>query len=326
MRTIPNRRHVITGIGAAAAAASPFASRAQQKRLPVVALLSSTTPSDAHSTGIRQGLAEAGFVEDQTVTILSRSAQGAYDKLSALAAELVNTKVDVIIAQAPPAARAAKAATTAIPIVFGVGIDPVAEGLVASLARPGGNLTGVSLLNAETSAKRFGLVSELAPEARLIALLINPTIPNPWLGGIEDFARAKGVRLLVVKASTSSEVEAAFATMAREKAEALVLGEDTFLARRPEIANLALRHRLPSIGPVREYPDLGGLASYGTSIKDAYRLIGTMAGRILRGAKPADLAVQQPVKFEMVMNLKTAKALGLTIPPLVLAQADEVIE
>lgn len=323
------RRKFISLLGGATVA-WPLAVRAQQKPLPVLGFLGTSSPggiSPPQIPSFLKGLGEAGYVEGQNLAIAWRWADGAYDRLPALAADLVNAKVDVIVAQGPPAARAAKAATTVLPIVFGVGIDPVAEGLVTSLARPGGNLTGVTLLNADLVAKRFGLMTELAPKARLIALLVNPTSPNPWIGSVEDPARAKGVRLLMLKAATDGEIDAAFAMMVQERAEALVLGEDVFLsARGAMIAELALRHRIPTMGFLRHFPDLGGLASYGTPIGDAYRLIGTMAGRILNGARPADLPVQQPVKFEFVINMKTAQALGLTIPPMLLAQADEVIE
>ncbi len=308
--------------------ALPALVRAQRKPMPTVGLLASVglARTGEHLTGIRQGLGDAGYVEGDALALEYRSAEGVYGRLPGMAADLVARKVDVIIAQGPPAARTAKAATTTLPIVFGVGVDPVAEGLVASLARPGGNLTGVTLLSSELTAKRFALLLELAPEARLIALLVNPTVANPWIGGVEDLARARGVRLLMAKASNPSEIDAAFATIAREHAEALVLGEDTFLATRQQIAELALRHRLPSISLLRSYAELGGLVSYGANLTAAYRQIGAMAGRILKGANPADLAVQQPIKFETVLNLKTARAIGLEIAPLVLAQADEVIE
>jgi putative ABC transport system substrate-binding protein len=322
------RRDVIAGIGSATAAFLPLAARAQQKPLPVLGFLASTALAQIgdHIAGMRQGLGEAGFVERQTIAIEYRSADDAYDRLPALAADLIARKVDVIVAQALPAARAAKAASATLPIVFGVGIDPVAEGLVASLARPGGNLTGVTLQNIDLVAKRFGLMTELAPKARLIALLVNPNVPTTWTGSVEDAARAKGIRLLIVKAATPGEIDAAFATMAQQRADALLIGGDAFLARRPQIAELALRHSIPTLSTLRECAVVGGLASYGSSIKDAYRVIGTMAGRILKGAKPAEIAVQQAVRFEMVLNMRTARALGLDIAPLLLAQADEVIE
>lgn len=323
------RRRDFILLGGAAAAVWPLAARAQQKPMPVIGFLGSGSPSvltTSQIDGFRRGLGEAGYVEGQNVAIEWRWAEGAYDRLPPLAAEFVARNVDVIIAQAPPAARAAKAATSTIPIVFGVGIDPVAEGLVASLARPGGNLTGVTLLSSDLMAKRLALLTELAPNARYVALLVNPNNPNPWIGSVEETARAKGVRLLLLKAATAGEIDAAFATMAQERVEALVVGEDTFLSSRPQITELALRHRLPSMGILRRFPEAGGLVSYGTNIADAYRLIGASAARILKGAKPADLPVQQPTKFEMVLNMKTARALGLTVPPMVLAQADEVIE
>ena len=321
------RREFIAGVGGVMVA-WPLSARAQQKPMPVIGFLGSSSLNQTlvQVDAFKQGLSEAGFVEGRSVTIEYRWAEGSYDRLPAMATELVARKVNVIVAQAPPAARAAKAATTTIPVVFGVGIDPVAEGLVASLARPGGNLTGVTLLSADLMAKRYGLMTELAPAARLIALLVNPNVPNPWIGSVEDLTRAKGVRLLVLKAATDGEIEAAFAVMMQERAEALVVGEDTFLALRPKIPELALRHRIPTMGLLRGFPAIGGLASYGTSIRDAYRLIGVTAAKILKGAKPADLAVQQPTKFELVLNLNTARALGLAIPLIVLAQADEVIE
>lgn len=322
------RRRTLFASATAASLLPVAVSRAQRKPMPTVGLLASVALAriSEQLTGIRQGLGDAGYVEGRALAFEYRSAEGVYDRLRGMAADLVARKVDVIIAQGPPAARAAKAATTTLPIVFGVGVDPVAEGLVASLARPGGNLTGVALLNSELMVKRFGLMLELVPKARLIALLVNPTVANPWIGGVEDLARARGVRLLTVTASHAGEVDAAFATMARERAEALVVGEDTFLATRQQISDLAVRHRLPSVGVLRRHAELGGLVSYGTNLEAAYRQIGAMAGRILKGANPADLAVQQPVRFEMVLNLKTARVLGLAIAPLLLAQADEVIE
>ena len=321
------RRHFIASLGAATAA-WPLVARAQRKPMPVIGFLASTSAGAGTEqlVGIRQGLGETGYVEGQSFAFEHRWAKGAYGRLPAMAADLVARKVDVIIAQAPPAAHAAKAATTTIPVVFGVGIDPVAEGLVGSLARPGGNLTGVTLQISDLMPKRFALMTELVPKARLIALLVSPKNPNPWIGSVEATAHAKGVRVMIVKAGAAGEVDAAFATMVQERAEALVIAEDSFLATWPQVAELALRHRIPTIGLIRRFAEIGGLVSYGTNLTAAYRQIGAMAGRILKGAKPADLAVQRPVRFEMVLNMKTAKALGLTIAPLVLAQADEVIE
>lgn len=321
------RRAFIAGIGGAVAT-WPASASAQPAKVPVIGYLGSISLTEGHEqiAGIRQGLSDAGFVEGQTVAVEYRAADGVYARLPALIAELANAKVDVIVAQGPPAARAARAANTTIPVVFGVGIDPVAEGLIASLARPGGTLTGVTMLIGDLMPKRLALLIDLAPEAQLIAVLVNPKVPNPWICSVEDLARAKGVRLLVLKASTPEEIDTAFAIMVQGRVEALIIGEDPFLALRPQIPEQALRHRIPTMGLLRGFAVAGGLATYGTNLKEAWRLVGTAAARVLKGAKPADLAVQQPTKFEMVLNLKTAKALGLTIPPLVLAQADEVIE
>lgn len=322
-----DRRSFVGGLGAAAL--QPLAARAQQQ--PVLGVLatspSATFLSSGQSRGFLRGLDEAGFAEGRNLAIEWRWGGNSNDRLTDMAADLVARKVDAIVAQAPPAARAAKAATTTIPVVFGVGVDPVAEGLVASLARPGGNMTGVTLLSADLMAKRLGLMIELVPKAQLIALLINPTNPNPWIGSVEELARLRGVRLLMAPASTEAELATAFAMMVQAGAEAVVVGEDSPLnTMRTTIAQLALRHRLPTMGLLRQFAEVGGLASYGTDIADAYRLVGAMAGRILRGAKPADLAVQQAVRFEIVLNLKTAKALGLEVAPGFIAQADEVIE
>ncbi|MEQ1612117.1 MAG: ABC transporter substrate-binding protein [Hyphomicrobiaceae bacterium] len=310
------------------AVAWPFGADGQQPRQPVIGFLAAAPPAITveHLAGIRQGLAEAGYVDGQNLSIEHRTAEGVYNRLPGLAADLVARRIDVIIAQSPPAAHAAKAATGTIPIVFGVGIDPVAEGLVTSLARPGGNLTGVTLLSSDLMAKRLALICEMVPQARLIALLLNPSSPNPWISGVEEVARAKGVRLLILKAATPAEIETAFTAMAQQQVQALVIGEDTFLAQREQIADFALRSKIPSIGILRRFAESGGLVSYGTNLKDAYRQIGVYAGQILKGAKPADLPVQQPIKFEMTINLKTAKALGIEIAPLLLARADEVIE
>jgi putative ABC transport system substrate-binding protein len=302
--------------------------RAQPKPSSVVGFVASTRGTSAveQLTGIRQGLRQAGFVEGDNLVLHVRGAEGVYDRLPGLIAELLAQKVDVFITQAPPATRAAKAATTTTPIVFGVGIDPVADGLVASFARPGGNLTGVALLGSELMARRLDLMTELVPQGRLFALLVNPSVPNPWISEVDGVARTKGVRLTVLNAATAGEIDAAFAAMARERPDALLVGEDTFLAQRPEIAEQALRLRIPTIGIVRGFAALGGLTSYGASLTDAYRQIGLYAGMILKGARTSDLPVLRPTKFEFVLNLKTAKALGVTIPPLLLAQADEVIE
>jgi len=263
------------------------------------------------------------------VAIESRWTEGRYDRLPALAADLVGRKVDVIVTQAPPAARAAKNATSTIPIVFVVGDDPIAEGLVASLARPGANLTGVSMLTGELMPKRLELLSELVPAARAIALLANPNgaTTERMIRDVQEAARAKGVRLPILRAGTESEIDAAFPALDQLHAGALIVGDDPFFAsRREQLVALASRHAIPAIYEWREYVAAGGLISYGTSLASLYRQAGIYAGKILNGAKPADLPVQQPTKFELVINLKTAKALGLVVPQPLLARADEVIE
>ena len=278
----------------------------------------------------RQGLGETGYVEGQNVAIEYRWAEDHYDRLPGLAADLVGRKVDLIATSGGNvSALAAKNATSTIPIVFASGGDPVATGLVASLARPGGNLTGFSFLVGELNPKRLELLSELVPQARVIALLVNPNNPNAE-GTIQDMqeaARAKGVQLPILKAGTESEIDAAFASLVQLQAGALVVGGDPFFnSRREQLVALASRHAVPAIYEGREFAVAGGLISYGASLTAAYRQLGTYAGKILKGAKPADLPVQQPTKFELVINLKTAKALGLTVPQSILARADEVIE
>jgi putative tryptophan/tyrosine transport system substrate-binding protein len=274
-----------------------------------------------------QGLSETGYVEGQNLAIEYRWAEGRYDRLPALATDLVGHKLDVITALGPPSARAAKSATSTIPIVFVVGTDPVADGLVASLARPGGNLTGISILAVELIPKRLELLSELVPQARVFALLVNPNSVNTWIGEVQQTARAKGAQLQILKASTESEIDAAFATPANLHADALVVGDDPFFTSRHEqLVALASRHAVPAIYQFREFAAAGGLISYGSSLKAASRQVGIYAGKILKGAKPADLPVEQSTKLELVVNLKTAKALGLTVPQTILVRADEVIE
>jgi putative ABC transport system substrate-binding protein len=278
-----------------------------------------------------QGLSEAGYVGGQNVTIEYRWAEGHYDRLPALAADLVGRKVDLIMATSPPSALAAKNATSTIPIVFRGGSDPVGDGLVASLARPGGNLTGVSLLIDELTAVRLGLLSELVPRAGVIALLMNPNNPNNAperiIRDVQEAARTKGLQLAILKASSESEIDTAFASLVQLQAGALLVLADPFLSsRREQLVALASRHAVPSIYAWREFAASGGLISYGASLTSAYRLLGPYAAKILKGAKPADLPVQQPTKFELVINLKTAEALGLTVPQTLLARADEVIE
>jgi len=304
--------------------------RAQKQAIPVIGFLhfASPGPFALYVVEFRQGLSETGHVEGENLGIEFRWAEGRYDRLPALVADLVDRKVDVIVAAGPPAARAAKSATSTIPIVFGSG-DPVREGLVESLARPGGNLTGVSVLTVELMAKRLELLSELVPQAKVIALLVNPNNPDtePMIRDVQEAARTKGVQLPILNAGSESEIDAAFASLVQLQAGGLVVGTDPFFASQHEqLLALAARHAIPATYDFRDFAAAGGLISYGTSLTGTYRQLGIYAGRILSGAKPTELPVQQPTTFELVVNLKTAKALGLTVPPSILARADEVIE
>jgi putative tryptophan/tyrosine transport system substrate-binding protein len=324
------RREFIALFGGTAAL-SPLAVRAQQKAMPVIGYLSSTSPGSNASwvEAFREGLRENGYIEGQNVVIEYRWAEGDYDRLPALAAALVDRNVDVIVTQGGiPPARAAKDATSTIPIVF-VGGDPISAGLVTSLARPGGNLTGIVLMTAEMTPKRIELLAELVPQTRVIALLVNTNnpIPAPVMREIQDAVRAKGLQLQVLKAAAESEIEAAFASLVKRRVGGLVLGPDPFLnSRREQLIALAARHAIPVIYDFPEYAAAGGLISYGPKVTNASRQAGIYAGKILKGVKPADLPVQQPTTFDLVVNLKTAKALGLTVPASILARADEVIE
>ena len=314
----------------AGAAAWPLAARAQQP-MPVIGYLSPGSPeSDAFRlTAFRQGLNETGYVEGQSVAIEYRGAQGENDRLPALAADLVRRQVTVIAAGGPNPAVAAKAATSTIPIVFVVGIDPVQSGLVASLNRPGGNVTGVVILSEELAAKRLDLLHELVPKAAVVAVLVNPTNPvsDPQTRNLQDAARSLGLQLHVLRASTASEIDAAFASLVELRAGALVFGGGPFFTnQRVQIVGLAARHSVPAIYGVRLFPAAGGLMSYGADLADSFRQAGVYAGKILKGAKPADLPVEQAVKLELVINLKTARTLGLTVPLTLLGRADEVIE
>ncbi len=315
----------------AAAMACARTLRAQQKEMPVIGYLAtgSPDPTAPNVAAFRRGLREAGWVEGQNLAIEYRGAEGHYDRLPALAADLVGRKVDVIATASVPSARAAKSATSTIPIVFALGTDPVGDGLVASLARPGGNLTGVTYMMTELVPKRLDLLSELVPQARVIALLVNPKNPNAerTMQDAQEAARAKGVQLPILKAGAENEIDAAFAAFVQLHAGALLVGNDPFFnSRREQLVALASHRSVPAIYEHREYVAAGGLISYGTSLAAANRQAGIYAGRILKGAKPADLPVQQPTTFELVVNLNTAKALGLTVPPSILARATEVIE
>ena len=311
----------------------PLGAHAQRPAMPVIGYLSAAGSPGGHlMTALRQGLAEAGYVEGRNVAIEFRSAEGQYDRLPAMADELVRRPVAVIIASPTPAALAAKAATATIPIVFGATDDPVKLGLVPSLARPGGNATGVNIYHAELglSAKRLGLLREVVPKATRIAALVNPANAASAAAVTRDVAAAAsaiGLQIEIVHANDSREIEAAFATLVRNRTDALLVGTDPFFfSRRLQLATLATRHAIPAVYNVREYSEAGGLMSYGTSLIEMFRQLGVYAGRILMGAKPADLPVVQATKFELVINLPTAKALGLTVPPALLARADEVIE
>ena len=323
-----NRREFLLLLGGAMAVAGPLG--AQQTAMPVIGFLHSGSPGPyaPNVAAFRQGLSETGYVEGENVAIDYRWAEGRYERLPALAADLVGRKVDVIAALGgTPSALVAKTATSVIPIVFSVG-DPVERGLVASLARPGGNLTGVASLD-ELASKRLELLSELIPQAKVIALLVNPTngINGRTIRDVQEAAGVKGLQLQILRASSDSEINAAFATLVKLHEGAIILPSDGFFnSRREQLLALAARHAVPTIYDWREYAAAGGLISYGMSFAATYRLAGIYVGKILKGATPADLPVQQPTTFELVVNLKTAQTLGLTVPPSILARADEVIE
>ena len=324
------RREFVALLGGAAAA-WPRGARAQQAPVPVIGFLSagSSGPSADQLAAFRRGLDEPGYAEGRNVTIEYRWAEGQYDRLPAMATELVHRQVAAIVAVTIPAAIAVKAATATIPIVFHVTGDPVSLGLVAGLARPDGNATGVNSFIAELSAKQLGLLRELLPTAERVGLLVNPTNANVE-GVTKDVMAAAatlGVQIDVVQASDSREIEAAFATLVGNKINALLIGSDAlFISRRVQLATLTARHAIPAVQNVRGFAEVGGLMSYGTSQTESFRQLGVYTGRILKGTKPAELPVVRSTKFEYVINLPTARALGIEIPPTLLARADEVIE
>jgi putative tryptophan/tyrosine transport system substrate-binding protein len=325
------RREFITLLGGAAAA-WPLAVRAQQQAMPVVGFLSARSPEDAAHlvVAFRNGLRESGFVEGQNVTIEYRWALGRYDRLPGMAAELVGRPVAVLVATGGEAAAlTAKAATSAIPIVFSIGGDAVGLGLAASLSRPGGNSTGISLLVNTMESKRLGLLRQLVPQAATIGFLLNASAPpaENQRKDAEEAARTMNLRLVVLRADTDHEIDAAFETVVRERIPALAVAASPFFdTRRDKLVALAARHAIPTMYHFREYAEAGGLVSYGIDPADAYRLVGVYAGRVLKGASPADLPVMQATKFQFVINLQTAKALGLDVPFGLSAGADEVIE
>jgi putative tryptophan/tyrosine transport system substrate-binding protein len=323
------RRQLLLLLAGAMAMAPPL--QAQQKALPMIGFLSSglPDPNAAIVAAFRKGLSETGYVDGQNLAIEFRWAEGHYDRLPAMAADFVGRKVDVIWAGGTPSILAAKNATSSIPIVFAGGVDPVAAGFVSSLARPGGNLTGVTFMTPELMTKRIELLSELVPGVKLIALLVNPTNVSAerFIREVQDAARAKGVQLAVLKAGTESEIDTAFSSLVELRVGALAVSFDPcFISQRDQLVAQAARHAIPVIYFAREFAAAGGLISYGSSLASAVRQTGIYAGKILKGAKPADLPVQQPTTFELVINLKTAQALGLTVPPSILSRADEVIE
>jgi putative ABC transport system substrate-binding protein len=323
------RRELLLLLGAALMA--PRALRAQQKPIPVIGYLNATSPGPAAPfvAAFRQGLSETGYIEGRDVAIEYRWAEYLYDRLPALAADLVARKVDVIAAVGGAGeAQAAKTATSTIPVVFTTGGDPVERGLVASLARPGGNLTGVTIINVELFGKRVELISELVPQAKVIALLVNPNSPGAerTIREVQEAAHGKGLQLQILQATTESEIDSAFAGLVELRVGALLPADPLFDSRRARLVALAAQHMIPAIYIRRDYVEIGGLISYGSNIPASYHQAGVYAGKILKGAKPADLPVQQPTTFELVVNLKTANALGLTVPPSILARATEVIE
>jgi putative tryptophan/tyrosine transport system substrate-binding protein len=323
------RREFISLLGVAAAA-WPVAARAQQSAMPVIGFLDAGSAAERTTqvAAFRKGLAEGGYHVGQNVALEFHWAEGQYERFPELAADFVRRKVSVIVTPgSATAALAAKAATSTIPIVFGAGGDPVKQGLVASFNRPGGNLTGVNFFTAELVAKRMQLLRELVPAAKRVAVLVNPTDLEGYATLHDAEAAAGGLQILVHEVTSGRDIDAAFASMTRENADAVLVAPGTFFnTRRVQLAILAARHVLPATYPVRAYAEVGGLASYGADILDAFREVGAYTARVLKGTKPADLPVLQSTKFELVINLNTARALGLELPPMLLARADEVIE
>jgi putative ABC transport system substrate-binding protein len=325
------RREFIAGF-AGTAAAWPFAARAQQPALPVIGFISvgSAEASASDPAAFRKGLGETGYVEGRNVTVEYHWLEGQFDGLPGLMADMVRRRVAIIATAGETIATAAKAATATIPIVFGVGDDPVKLGLVASLARPSGNATGINAFVAEVAAKRLGLLHQLVPKAVRVAVLVNPasaTSAETTLRDVPEAARTIGLQIQVLDATTIGEIDAAFATLARQHPDALFVAPDPFFgSRRVQLVTLAARDRIPAVYARRDYVVAGGLMSYGTDFADTFRQIGVYTGNILKGAKPADLPVQQSTRFEFVLNLQTAKALGIKVPPQLLAIADEVID
>ena len=324
------RREFITLLGGAAVA-RPFTARAQQPAGPEIGLLNSASPStfEDRLRAFRDGLKESGYIEGDNVTIVYRWSEGQNDRLPAMASELANRRVAVIAALGEAATYAAKAATSTIPIVFNVDDDPVKLGLVTNMARPDGNLTGTNFFVAELTSKRLGLLHQLVPTVSRLAVLVNPAYPvsKSTIRDVTAAAPAMAFRVRVFEASTGGEIDAAFATLVREKYDAIFVGGDPFYTSvRAQLVDLTVRHAIPAMFATREFAQAGGLMSYGAKITDAWRQVGDYAGKILKGAKTSDLPVVQPTKFDFVINLKTAKALGLAVPPTLLATADEVIE
>jgi ABC-type uncharacterized transport system substrate-binding protein len=324
------RRDFITLLGGVAAA-WPLAASAQQTAVPVVGFLSAVSEAATvkHQVQFRRGLRETGFVPGQNVAIEYRWADGQYDRLPGMAADLVRRKVDLIAAQGPPAALAARTATTTIPIVFAVGIDPVAAGLVESFNRPGGNATGSTLISGPLGQKRLEILRELLPRAKVVAMVVNPFSPDapPEIRDVQAAARANGLQLSLLNASTAAELDVAFTALETQRPDGLLMGGDPFyLVQTRKIIERIERAGLVAVHPFREFTEGGGLISYGTNIANTYRQVGIYVGRILKGAKPADLPVLQPTTFELVINLKTAKAQRIDIPSSLHARSDEVIE